>query len=271
MKPDARLPSHWRATAVAYHNTRPFLYGLQHSPLGERLDLSLDIPSEGGRKLRAGAVDLGLVPVAVLRELPDARIMADWCIGCDGAVDTVALYSNKPIERLRRIRLDYHSMTSVELLRLLLREYWQLTPELVPAQPGYRMRLSDGLAPGEGALVIGDRTIGLAQRFAHTYDLGAAWKAHTGLPFVFAAWVCTVDLPEDFLKAFGRALAYGVAHIDAVVEAYPEAMPAGFDLRHYLSQRISYPLDGAKREALHRFLKGVGHPQPQFAEGVGVG
>jgi chorismate dehydratase len=255
---------------VAYHNTRPFLYGLEHSSLRDRLDLSLHIPSEGGKMLLDGAVDLGLVPVAVLRHLPDVHIIADWCIGCDGPVDTVALYGNVPVEQMERIRLDYHSMTSVELLRLLLREHWDCRPELTAAKPGYRMRLSQGLGEREGALVIGDRTIGLAQRFAYTYDLGAAWKAHTGLPFVFAAWVSSLSLPTAFLRRFNQALAYGVQHIDEVVEAYPESLPKGFDLRHYLSQRISYPLDEAKREGLSRFLKGIGHPAIRYAEGLGV-
>lgn len=265
-------PQHrqWRATAVAYHNTRPFLYGLQQRGMADRLDLSLDIPSEGGRKLREGHVELGLVPVAVLRDLPNARIIADWCIGCDGAVDTVAVYSNLPLEALQRIRLDYHSMTSVQLLRLLLREHWHCSPELVPAKPGYRMRLSDGLEHAEGALVIGDRTIGLSQRFAYTYDLGAAWKAHTGLPFVFAAWATTAALPSEFTEAFNRALAFGVEHIDAVVEEYPEQLPKGFDLKGYLQDRISYRLDAPKRQALQRYLAGIGHPEAHFAQGIGM-
>jgi chorismate dehydratase len=252
-------PQRIACSAVAYHNTRPFLHGLQRSPLRARLDLQLDIPSEGAAKLRDGRVRLGLVPVAVLEHVPGARIVADWCIGCDGPVQTVALYGQVPVERMRRIHLDYHSMTSVRLLDVLLRDHWGLSPERVPTRPGYRMRLSDGLGPDEGALVIGDRAIGLERRFGYVYDLGEVWKAHTGLPFAFAVWAATTELDADFRAAFNAALADGVSRIDAVVAGHPEPLPEGFDLGTYLRERIDYPFDAAKRHALSLFLERIGH------------
>ncbi|MFT7589211.1 MAG: chorismate dehydratase, partial [Limisphaerales bacterium] len=108
-------------TAVSYHNTRPFLLGLQNHPISDQLDIQLDIPSAGGRKLASGVVSLGLVPVAVLNQLPNSRIITDWCIGADGPVKTVCLYGHQPIEKMDRIMLDYHSMTSVQLCKILVK------------------------------------------------------------------------------------------------------------------------------------------------------
>ena len=62
-------------------------------------------------------------------------------------------------------------------------------------------------------MVIGDRTFALPWRFPYIYDLGEIWQQHTGLPFVFAAWVTTKKLDPDFLEQFNEALAMGLDFI----------------------------------------------------------
>ena len=255
-----------KLSAVAYHNTRPFLYGLRRSVLADQLEIQLDIPSEGARKLRTGQVSLALVPVGVLHSVPQARIIADWGIGCDGPVRTVCLYAEKPLEELQQIWMDYHSVTSVRLLTLLLRDYWKLNPELVPAAPGFREKIGGTT----GGLVIGDRAMGLEHKFPYVYDLGQAWKAWTGLPFVFAVWASTKTLDPKFAQLFQQALADGVAHLPEVA-ALTEAQnldaasrSLGFDLLEYFQHNISYNLDAAKREGLTRFLKLIDHREAQW-------
>ena len=78
-----------KISAVSYLNTKPFLYGLFQSGMEDSIDLSLDIPSECARKLVAGEVDLGLIPVAVIPQLKTPHIISDYCIGTEGAVKTV--------------------------------------------------------------------------------------------------------------------------------------------------------------------------------------
>ncbi|MBI1193005.1 MAG: ABC transporter substrate-binding protein [Bacteroidetes bacterium] len=248
-------------SAVAYHNTRPFLFGLKRSPLAQQLDIQLDIPSEGARKLRAGEVSLALVPVGVLHNVPQARIIADWGIGCDGPVRTVCLYAEKPLEELQQIWMDYHSVTSVRLLTLLLRDYWKVSPERMPALPGFRGKIGGTT----GGLVIGDRAIGLEHKFEYVYDLGQAWKDWTGLPFVFAVWASTKTLDPAFAQAFQRALADGIAHLPEVAAQAEMQDPglktqvAGFSLLDYYQHNISYNMDEAKREGLGRFLQLIGN------------
>ena len=125
-----------KVTAVSYLNTKPLLYGIFKSDIQEQIELKLDIPSECARKLRDGEVDMGLVPVAVIPELGDPRVISDYCIGTVGPVKTVAIYADKPIDQLTGIYLDHHSRTSVELAKLLLREYWKVQPEYPPSKEG---------------------------------------------------------------------------------------------------------------------------------------
>lgn len=237
-------------TAVSYLNTKPLLYGLFKSDIAKDIDLQLDIPSECARKLQAGEVDLGLVPVAIIPEIVNAQIISDYCIGAEGAVKTVGIFSHQPLSELSKVYLDFHSRTSVELAKILLHKHWQLKPELVHATEGYIDRIQDFT----GGLVIGDRTMGLHEKFPYFYDLGSAWMEYSGLPFVFAAWVSRRPLPPTFIEGFNHALRMG---IDAVPElSYILPKPSsGFDLKEYFTRYISYELDTSKKEALKLFLQ----------------
>ncbi len=246
-----------KVTAVSYLNTKPFLYGIFEHKLEEELDLELNIPSVCAQKLSSGEVDLGLVPVAVIPQLANPHIISDYCIGTVGAVKTVCLYSHCPLEEITSIYLDHHSRTSAALLQLLLREYWQLNPQLLPAFEGYIDKI-EGTTAG---LVIGDRTIGLEKRFPYVYDLGEVWESYTGLPFVFAAWVSNKPLAPEFIERFNQALATGLDHIPQLIYLLPKP-ESDFDLQAYFTHHISYELDAPKRIALDRFLKALGVEHP---------
>lgn len=241
-----------RVTAVSYLNTKPLLYGLLSSDLHDELDIQLNIPSVCAQRLIDGEADMGLIPVAALPEIPDWQLISDFCIGTDGPVRTVCIYSQRPIEELDTIYLDFHSRTSVMLTRLLLRNHWQLDPELVDARPGYEDKIKDKV----GGLVIGDRAIEWEPRFAYRYDLGEEWKKHTGLPFVFAAWVSRKPVPEEFIQRFNAALSAGLAALPELLLLLPNPRP-DFDLEQYYRKYISYDLTSEKRRAMDRFLRFV--------------
>jgi chorismate dehydratase len=243
-----------KVCAVSYLNTKPFLYGIFQSAIQHQIELSLDIPSVCAAKLQSGEADLGLVPVAVIPQLDTPHIISDYCIGAVGAVKTVCIYSDVPLEDVKTLYLDYHSRTSVALTQLLLEKYWHLNPILLDSKEGYIENIGGTTA----GLVIGDKTIGLDKRFKYVYDLGEIWAKYTeGSPFVFAAWVSNRKLPLDFIKQFNDALQIGLDHIPELIYILP-TQEAGFDLKEYFTHHISYDLDAAKKAALQRFLKEIG-------------
>ena len=246
-----------KVTAVSYLNTKPLLYGILQSPIAAEIDLKLEIPSDCARRLSSGDADLGLVPVAVIPELETPHIISDFCIGTVGAVKTVALFSERPLNEVDAIYLDHHSRTSVELVKLLLRNYWKLSPLLLPAQDGYISQIGGATA----GLVIGDRTIGLDSRFPYVYDLGEAWMAYTGLPFVFAAWVSNRPLDPAFVAALNHAMERGIGQIPQLMYILPSPHP-DFDLREYYTRYSSYQLDAPKRKSLARFLAAISAKAP---------
>jgi chorismate dehydratase len=241
-----------KITAVSYLNTKPLLYGILQHPIEKSIDLSLDIPSVCAEKLRSGAADIGLVPVAILPHLKNAQLISDFCIGSVGAVATVCVFSRVPIDEIESIYLDYHSRTSVELLKILLRNYWKINPLLLPSSAGYEQKIVGTTA----ALIIGDRAIGLEKQYPYVYDLGAAWMEMTQLPFVFAAWVSCKPLGTRFLQQFNQALKNGIEHIPQLTYLLPSPHPE-FNLKHYYTHNISYHLDTAKKEGLKLFLSHI--------------
>ena len=170
---------------VNYLNTRPLLYGIDRSPVKDRIELDGDYPANLAKKLLSGEIDLGLVPVAVLPALKEYHIITDYCIGCDGPVASVCIFSDVPLEEATEVLMDYQSRTSVALANVLLREYWKLDVPRVDTRDDYRDRIKGRTA----GLVIGDRALEQRRISPFIYDLGDAWKKHTGLPFVFAAWI----------------------------------------------------------------------------------
>ena len=101
-------------TAVSYLNTIPFVYGLQHAD-NFGADLLLAPPAECAKNYIEGRADIALLPAAVVPQLTQTNIITDYCIGAVGAVRTVTVMSRVPIGQVKRIWLDAHSRTSVQL------------------------------------------------------------------------------------------------------------------------------------------------------------
>lgn len=207
-----------KAGIVSYRNTRPLIYGLQQQPIAEQIDLVEAIPSQLANMLMDGQIDLGLVPVAILPELEEYHIIGNHCIATETEVASVCLFSEVPLESIETIYLDYQSRSSVALLKILMREKWGIHPRLIQATDESYRELIKGTTAG---LVIGDRALEQRRHSTFIYDLASEWRAITGLPFVFAAWVSLKPLPADFVSAFDAANALGLNHIDEIVAAHP--------------------------------------------------
>ena len=243
----------YKVSAVSYLNTIPFIHGLKQSDLISNIDLQLDYPSICADKLISGAVDLALVPVVVIPQLKNPHIISDYCIGANGPVNTVCLYSDVPIDKIESIVLDYQSRTSVALLKVLLKEYWKLDPKFIYAEVGFE----DNIKGKRAALVIGDRAFTLNTKHKFIYDLSANWKGMTGLPFVFAAWVSNIKLQQDFINNFNIALEKGLSTIDKALALESDSYLNCDNPEDYLNNKISYTLDNEKQKGMELFFQKI--------------
>ncbi|MCC7524606.1 MAG: menaquinone biosynthesis protein [Chitinophagaceae bacterium] len=233
---------------IDYLNVKPLLYGIKHSPVIHEINIRETYPAKLAAMLLSGEVDLGIVPVAIIPEMNEWYMVSDYCIGCNGAVATVCLFSEVPVNRIETVLLDYHSKTSVALAKILLKQYWKINPEFVHTHnDGFRKEITGTTA----AIVIGDRAFEQRSKSSYVYDLGEAWKNFTGLPFVFAAWIANKPLPEKFIRDFNAANALGLQHIGEVVR---ESGFKLFDLNQYYRYNVNYILDEQKKKGLTTFL-----------------
>ena len=240
----------WRIGAVSYLNTRPLLLGMEQSPFKERIDLVKSYPAQIAQDLLDDTIDIGLIPVAIMPLISNPQIVSKYVIGTEGEVASVALFSQVPMDQIEKVYLDYQSRTSVALAKILFKQHWKKEVEFLIATEGYINEISGTTA----GIIIGDRALVSLNRFEHIYDLGLAWKAHTGLPFVFAAWVANKPIPAEFMEAFDAANGYGLKHLNEVISLIP-ANEQVYDLHKYYTENISYELTPEKREGLEKFLE----------------
>lgn len=235
-----------KISAVSYTNTKAFIYGLEHSYIINEIDLSLDIPSDCAAKVISGQVDLGLMPVAAIPFVPNANIVADYCIGSDGAVNSVFIFSDVPVENIKTLRLDAHSRTSNNLAKVLLKFYWKQEVEFT----------TDPNAKTDAIVLIGDRTFGKKEDYAFVYDMGEEWKNFTGLPFMYAAWVANKEISQEFKTEFNAALKFGLANRNEVLKDLPQT--PNFDLEDYLYHKLQFEVTDDRKKAMNLFLGYIG-------------
>jgi chorismate dehydratase len=240
--------------AVSYLNTKPLLYGIEASALIEKIELNLAYPAQLVQQLKEGSIDMALMPVAALQEINGAKIVADYGIAANGNVVSVALFSVLPLDEIDTIILDYQSRTSVRLTQLLCTEYWHKEVRYVAAGPDFISEIKGKTA----GVIIGDRALEQLPHFKYNYDLSAAWKSFTGLPFVFAAWVSNKELPQDFLEEFNAAMGIGLEHLDEIAAA--NHIPY-YSLKTYYKDNICYHLGEAEKKGLALFLEKISSPQ----------
>lgn len=275
-----------RIGCVSYLNTRPLVEGIESL---EGVELAPTVPSKLIGSLVGGDVDLGLVSVVDAVRAPEAlSILPVGMIGSDGPTLTVRLFSDRPIAEVARIHADTDSHTSVELCRLLMRELHGVEVELVPYNARERMPLARA-ADAEGVderpdpdrwpeamLLIGDKVVTdspPAVRYPHQLDLGEAWREMTGLPFVYAAWMCLAERSADRSVQTAAALLdrqrrHNSSRLDWIASRSARAHRWPADLaRTYLGESLVYDLDERALAGLGRFygLLDCGGDRPTVA------
>lgn len=233
-----------RVGNVAYLNAVPLTWQMEEQ-------VTFATPSELAARLRCDALDAAVVSVTEVLLTDRYDLLDGLAIASKGAVKSVFLAHRPPLHEVREVFCDQASLTSVNLLRVLLAARGQ-RPVFRPL-PGY-----DVTSDLEAVLLIGDRAIEFARRpQAHRiWDLGAAWYEWTGLPFVFAGWALRRGAHTAALRKTLRAAgARGVAALPEIVAQRTE-----FDLafrRDYFHQHVYFELGALEKRGLRRFMDGL--------------
>ncbi len=237
---------------VSYLNTKPLVYGLEKYLVKHDFVLQKDVPSVCARRLLEGEVDLGIIPsIEYARSKGAWEIVPELCIASRGAVKSVNLFFKKDLRDLRKIAVDTSSRTSVALLKILLRERYELEPELIAMPPDLERMLEQT----DAALVIGDRALYYQQSHPFFLDLGEEWFDMTGLPFVYAFWAGhELSLSEEDVKTLQESYRIGAQHIKEICSDYAkDASQAPSFYQDYLERHIHYQFGEEEKQGLKEF------------------
>ena len=91
-------------------NAGPLLIPLSEKGADAGLRMVIDAPPALADRLKAGELDLAMIPsVEYLREGDAYRLIPDVCIASRGPVGTVLLLTQKPVDKIRSVAVDIRS------------------------------------------------------------------------------------------------------------------------------------------------------------------
>ncbi|RLI73579.1 futalosine synthase [Archaeoglobales archaeon] len=174
----------------------------------------------------------------------------DFCISSKNEVKSVLVVSkNKELDD-GSIALTTHSLTSINLLKIILKEKG-LKNKLVLLN---KSKASELLENCNQALVIGDEAIKARMIYKVVMDLGEEWYELTGYPMVFGISASLKNF--DGSKAnelILKSIDWGLENLDEVVKAAESKfkMPREF-LEDYF-KTLTYKMSSKERKGLELF------------------
>ena len=230
----------FRVGSVPYLNGAPLTRGIEDQVI-------LATPAKLAEMLQRDELDAALVSITEVLFTDRYDVLDGVSVASLGEVKSVLLAHRRPIEEAKEIFCDTASLTSVQLLKVLLAERG-LKPEFKPL-PSY----SD--LP-DYALLIGDPAIDfLRSSPSHEiWDLGEAWYSMTRLPFVYAVWALRRGIENKSLRdKLREAKEFGLDTLDYLISSRTE-----YDLefrKDYLGWHIHYHLGSDEKRGIARFVE----------------
>ncbi len=240
---------------VPYLNVQPNIWAIKQGLLASgQVTIVPDVPRRLAARLATGEFDCAIVPVfEYFRRPDDYAYIPGPAIAARGPVASVLLFSSVPWQQVKIVYLDTSSLTSVHLFKVLAAEH-NMNVNFVNASPD---QIPCPLPPDTGWVVIGDPALAQTGRHPHTTDLATEWRALTGLPFVFAAWLARRDLNKPALgNLLRQSLEIGLANLPRVANdsSNPFNVSAEFALK-YFRENIHYHLGPQELDGWREFGK----------------
>jgi chorismate dehydratase len=251
-----------KLASVQYLNAEPLVWPLEQHIIDHNHSIVKGYPGEIAGMLIRGEVDCALAPVAVLLDCPDLIPVPDVAIACRGAVASVLLFHNEPIQTLTTILLDPHSRTSNLLMRILRAKVSKTPCEFTFPDLNDNDTLPDvtDLPEYTGRMVIGDQALLLGSQNSITEyitDLGALWKELTNHPFTFARWIArTGDIAAQLTGLLRDTRDWSVLNLHSVIDVIAEKH--GFEpslVDRYLRLNVTYMFGPREEAGMHEFFR----------------
>jgi chorismate dehydratase len=232
----------FRVGSVPYLNAVPLTRGIEEQVIYRP-------PSELAKMLLRDELDAALVSVAEVLLTGRYDLLNGVAVASLGEIRSAFLAYRRPLEEIREVYCDTASISTVNLMRVLLAERG-LKPEFKPLPAWPMATLPDYF------MLIGDHAIeyALGPREHELWDLGAAWHELTGLPFVYAAWALRRGLENQRLRQLlHEAHDFGLDTLDYIISSRTDFT---LDFRKdYLGWHVHYHLGADEKRGIARFVE----------------
>ena len=247
-----------RVSAISFLNTAPLLWDFEHGAPRPDFRLEYTVPSACAEQLRAGAADVGIIPVAAYHGSPDLVVIPEVAIATKRTVRSIVLVSKVPLDDIRTVAADTSSRTSVLLAQLLFRKWRGGDREFIAMAPD----LGAMLAKCDAALLIGDPALTVSRSQYLNYDLAEEWHRLTAKPFVFAFWAvrreALAQAPAELARIFQQSRDHGLepANLQQLGREWaPRVGLSEAEVVGYLTKNIDYSLDAENLAGLALFFR----------------
>lgn len=260
---------------IDYLNCYPFYYHMFEQKPIPGVEVISRYPSDLNRMMVEGKLDMSAISAATYSLIQDsALLLPEFCLSSIGYVGSVILRSNLPIEELnkKKVGLTSASHTSVLLLKMLLKSYYNVEPEYVLTKPNPTM---DGL---DAALMIGNEAmVRSSTPVSFSYDLGELWLRKTGYPVVFAVFAVNeagidtyINEITAVIKSYYKSIECLETEAEKVVKAAQDKYhDITYDVKGYYETCLQFKFSDKLKKAL-RFYYDKAFEMGLFEEEVTI-
>ncbi len=243
---------------IDYVNTLPFNFELTGIKPRFRYSLEKGKPSQINKLLNSGDIDVGIVSSAeVIENYSNYIILPNLSISAYQQVNSVSIFVNKPLEKLKKVFVSKSSKSSRYLAFVIFKKFLGKDVEIIDLEDTHQVK-------DEGVLLIGDEALQEIDSFKYNYDLAQIWYRETSYPFVFALWAFNknsvfLPLSKEFYKVISTSRDEFFNDIDLYIQNLNSSYSKEFIKKYLLN--LDYNLSQEHIKSLNlfgKFLKGTG-------------
>lgn len=226
-------------------------------------DVREAVPSKLNAAVESGALDISLISRWIYPKVAkDYAVIPDFCIGGDGEIMSVKLFSRAPLGRLggRKIFITSESGTSIRAFRYAMVKKYKIDIFALPR--------ADGIADADAVLLIGNRALSFdASDYGFVADLGELWKEVAEVPMIYAVAVARRGIfgeaEGEVREYFGKSLELFESQkprwLDVAARRFEqsEGVPIARSVLEKYYSRLIYRFDGGEFEKSFKYVEAL--------------
>ncbi len=191
-----------RLGKISYTNMWPVTHFFNENKFVGEVEFIEQVPNQLNKKMALGEIDIGAISSFSYAEQAEKYILLpNLSVSCFGSIGSISLFSKTDFKYLddKKIALTNTSLTSINLLKIILEEFYEVKPEYISMNPN----LDEMMEVADAALLIGDEALlaGLENERAKKYfvlDLGEEWLNRTNHWMTFAVYAIRKEILEKY-------------------------------------------------------------------------